>query len=168
MKVILQKDIINLGDAGDIKVVADGYARNFLLPNKLVILANDKSSKAINHQKRLIKIKKDKRQKDSQKVSDGLANLKLEFTMQSSEEGKLFGSITSTNISKKLKEEGFVIDKKKIQLETPIKQEGEFDVSIKLAEGLTATVKVNVVKDTVKEEVKEEEIKEEVKEEIEE
>jgi len=159
MKVILQKDVNNLGDAGDIKEVAGGYARNFLLPNKLVILANDKSSRAINHQKRLIKIKKEKRQKDSQKVSDALANLKLEFVMQSSEEGKLFGSITSMDIAKKLKEEGFSIDKKKIQLETSIKQEGEFDVSIKLAEGLTAKIKVNVAKDGA-EEVKEEKVEE--------
>lgn len=67
MKVILQKDIPNLGDAGDIKEVADGYARNFLLPKKLVIVANDSSKKAMEHQKRLIKVKKEKEGKKAKK-----------------------------------------------------------------------------------------------------
>ena len=69
MKVILQKDIPNLGDAGDIKEVAEGFARNYLLPKKLVIVANESSKKAIEHQKKLIKIKKDKRKKTSEELA---------------------------------------------------------------------------------------------------
>jgi len=147
MKVILQKDIANLGDAGDIKEVSDGYARNYLLPKKLVIIANESSKKAIEHQKKLIKIKKDKRKKESEKIAEGIKGIELTIPAQVGEEGKLFGSVTSMDIAKHLAEKGFNIDKRKILLESPIKHEGEYTVNIKLDEGLSATVKVNVVKE---------------------
>jgi large subunit ribosomal protein L9 len=147
MKVILQKDIPNLGDAGDIKDVADGYARNFLLPKKLVLLANESSKKAIEHQKKLIKLKKEKRKKESEKIFDSLNGMEISIGAQVGEEGKLFGSITSMDIAKKIKENGIEIDKRKILLEGSIRQEGEFDIAIKLEEGLNATIKVSVVKE---------------------
>ena len=147
MKVILQKDIPNLGDAGDIKDVADGYARNYLLPKKLVLLANESSKKAIEHQKKLIKLKKEKRKKESEKVFDSLNGMEITIGAQVGEEGKLFGSVTSMDIAEKIKEKGIEIDRRKIQLEGSIKQEGEFEVVIKLEEGLNATVKVSVVKE---------------------
>ena len=147
MKVILQKDIPSLGDAGDIKEVAEGFARNYLLPKKLVIIANDSSKKAIEHQKKLIKIKKDKRKKSSEQIAQSMSGVELTITAQVGEEGKLFGSVTSMDIAKHLKEKGFEIDKRKILLDAPIKQEGEFKISIKLEEGLTASVKVNVVRE---------------------
>jgi large subunit ribosomal protein L9 len=146
MKVILQKDIPNLGDAGDIKEVADGYARNFLLPKKLVIVANDSSKKAMEHQKRLIKVKKEKRRKEGEKIAGDLSGAVLTFAAQAGEEDKLFGSITSMDIASKLQEMGYKIDKKKVVLDNPIKKIGEFEVSIKLAEGLTSKVKVVVEK----------------------
>lgn len=147
MKVILQKDIPSLGDAGDIKEVAEGFARNYLLPKKLVIVANESSKKAIDHQKKLIKIKKDKRKKTSEQLASSMSGVELTIPAQVGEEGKLFGSITTMEIAKHLKEKGFEIDKRKILLDAPIKQEGEFKVSIKLEEGLTATVTVIVVKE---------------------
>ena len=147
MKVILQKDIPSLGDAGDIKEVAEGFARNYLLPKKLVIVANDSSKKAIEHQKKLIKIKKDKRKKSSEQIAQSMTGVELTITAQVGEEGKLFGSVTSMDIARSLREKGFEIDKRKILLDAPIKQEGEFNVSIKLEEGLTASVKVNVVRE---------------------
>ena len=147
MKVILQKDIPSLGDAGDIKEVAEGFARNYLLPKKLVITANESSKKAIEHQKKLIKIKKDKRKKTSEQIAQSMSDVELTITAQVGEEGKLFGSVTSMDIAKHLKEKGFEIDKRKILLDAPIKQEGEFQISIKLEEGLTASVKVNVVRE---------------------
>ena len=116
MKVILQKDIPNLGDAGDIKEVADGYARNFLLPKKLVIAANESSKKAMDHQKRLIKIKKEKRRKEGEKIAGDLSGAVLNFTAQAGDEDKLFGSITSMDIATKLQEMGYKIDKRKIVL----------------------------------------------------
>ncbi len=147
MKVILQKDIPNLGDAGDIKEVAEGFARNYLLPKKMVIVANESSKKAIDHQMKLIKIKKDKRKKTSEQLAASMSEIEITIAAQVGEEGKLFGSITSMDIAKELKIKGFDIDKRKIQLDSPIKSEGEFKVSIKLEEGLSATVKVIVVKE---------------------
>jgi len=147
MKVILQKDIPSLGDAGDIKEVAEGYARNYLLPKKLVIVANESSKKAIDHQMKLIKIKKDKRKKTSEQLAASMSNIEITIPAQVGEEGKLFGSITSMDIAKELKAKGFDIDKRKILLDSPIKSEGEFKVAIKLEEGLSATVKVIVVKE---------------------
>ncbi len=147
MKVILQKDIPNLGDAGDIKDVADGYARNYLLPRKLVIPANESSKKAVDHQNRLIKIKKEKRKKISEKQMESLEGLEIIMKVQVGEEGKLFGSVTSMDIAKKLNEQGLDIDKRKIVLHNPIKQEGEYEVPIKLDEGVTATVKITVEKE---------------------
>jgi large subunit ribosomal protein L9 len=147
MKVILQKDIPSLGDAGDIKEVAEGFARNYLLPKKLVIVANESSKKAIDHQMKLIKIKKDKRKKTSEQLAASMSDVEITISAKVGEEGKLFGSITSMDIAKELKEKGFDIDKRKILLDAPIKSEGEFKIEIKLEEGLTATVKVNVVKE---------------------
>ena len=147
MKVILQQDIPNLGDAGDIKDVAPGYARNYLLPRNMVILANASSQKAVEHQNRIIKIKKTKRQKESEKLMEKINGLELTFKVQVGEDEKLFGSVTSMDIQKQLKQAGYSIDKRKINLESPIKQLGEEEVSIKLDEGLTATVKVLVEKE---------------------
>jgi len=147
MKVILQKDIPNLGEAGDVKDVAAGYARNFLLPRKLVIPADDSNSRAVEHQTRLIRIKKEKRRKQSEVIAEKIKGLTLTFTAQVGEEDKLFGSITSMDIAKKLKENGYEIDKRKIHLDTPIKKTGEHTISIKLDDGLTADIIVNVEKE---------------------
>lgn len=146
MKVILQKDIANLGDAGDIKEVAEGYARNYLIPKNLVIVANESSKKAMEHQKKLIRIKKEKRKKESQTLADSMKGVELVIPAQVGEEGKLFGSITSMDIAKHLADKGFTVDKRKILLENPIKQEGEFTIPVKLDEGLNTAVKVTVVK----------------------
>lgn len=147
MKVILQKDIPSLGDAGDVKDVSDGYARNYLLPRKLVILADESSRRAAEHQKKLIKVKKEKRKKQSEKIAESLAGMELTLAVQVGEEGKLFGSVTAMDISKKLKEKGFEIDKRKIVIETPIKHEGEYTVKIKLDEGQSPEIKVIVGKE---------------------
>lgn len=147
MKVILQKDIPSLGDAGDVKEVSDGYARNYLLPRKLVIVADESSKRAAEHQKKLIKVKKEKRKKQSEKIAESLAGIELTLAVQVGEEGKLFGSVTAMDISKKLKEKGFDIDKRKIVIESPIKQEGEYNVKIKLDEGQSPEIKVIVGKE---------------------
>ncbi|TAL36564.1 MAG: 50S ribosomal protein L9 [Spirochaetes bacterium] len=147
MKVILQKDIPSLGEAGDIKDVSEGYARNFLLPKKMVILANDSSQKAIEHQKKLIKIKKDKRKKQSEKLVEALTALEIKIGAQVGEEEKLFGSVTTMDIARKLKELGHVVDKRKILLEEPIRKTGDYEVSIKLEEGMIAKIKVSVMKE---------------------
>lgn len=147
MKVILQKDIPSLGEAGDIKDVSDGYARNFLLPKKLVLVANDSSQKAAVHQKKLIKIKKDKRKKLSETLMEALSALDIQIGAQVGEEEKLFGSVTSMDIARKLKELGHEVDRRKIHLDEPIKKLGEYKVPVKLDEGVTASLKVTVFKE---------------------
>ncbi|TFH40574.1 MAG: 50S ribosomal protein L9 [Chrysiogenales bacterium] len=147
MKVILQKDVPNLGDAGDIKDVANGYARNYLLPRKLVIVADESSKKVMEHQSRLIKVKKEKRKKLSEKIAGGLTGIELKIPAQVGEEGKLFGSVTAMDISKALKDKGFDIDKRKILIENPIKQTGEYAVKIKLDEGQSPEIRVIVEKE---------------------
>lgn len=147
MKVILQKDIPNLGEAGDVKEVAEGFARNYLLPKKLVIPYNESSAKAIEHQKKLVKIKKEKRKKEGQKLVEALSNVALTIAAQVGEEDKLFGSVTAIDIAQKLSQMGYSIDKRKIMLPEPIKKAGEHEVKIKLDEGLSATIKVTVVKE---------------------
>ena len=147
MKVILQKDILNLGDAGDVKTVAAGYARNYLLPQKLVIPFNESSKKAMDHQTHLIKVKKDKRRKESEKIADAFSNIEIKIIAKVGEEDKLFGSVTTTDIAKKLKEAGYDIDKRRIHLDDHIKTLGEHKVTIKLEEGLSSTIKVVVEKE---------------------
>lgn len=147
MKVILQKDVVNLGDAGDVKEVADGFARNFLLPKKLVIVYSEENGKTIAHQKHLIKVKKEKRKKESEKVADSLKGVELNFKLKAGEEDKLFGSVTSNDIAQKLAEAGHAIDKRKILLEENIKTVGTFEVAVKLEEGVTANVKIIVDKE---------------------
>lgn len=147
MKVILQKDVLNVGEAGDIKDVSDGFARNFLIPKKLVVLANASTSKAVEHQKRLIKMRKDKRKKECQNVLDSVNGLEITIKAKVGEEDKLFGSVTTMDIAAKLKEKGFTIDKRRIMLEEPIKHAGEFDVTLKLDEGFAAKIKVIVEKE---------------------
>lgn len=147
MRVILQKDVQNLGEAGDIKEVAEGFARNFLLPKKLVIPYNESSAKAIEHQKKLVKIKKEKRKKEGQKLVEALSSVALTIGVQVGEDEKLFGSVTAIDIADKLAQMGYTIDKRKIVLPEPIKKAGEHEVKIKLEEGLTATIKVSVVKE---------------------
>ncbi len=147
MKVILQKDIQSLGEAGDIKEVSEGYARNFLLPKKLVIPANESSQRAIEHQKKLIKIKKDKRRKHSEGLVAALSAVELKIGAQVGEGEKLFGSVTTMDIARRLKDLGHVVDKRKILLEEPIKKLGDYEISIKLDEGVTAKIKVSVMQE---------------------
>jgi large subunit ribosomal protein L9 len=147
MKVILQKDIPNLGDAGDVKNVAAGYARNYLLPKKLVILFNESSKKAIDHQKHLIKVKKDKRRKESEKVAEAFKGIEVKISAKVGEEDKLFGSITALDIARKLKDSGHEIDKRRIHIDDAIKTLGEHTVTVKLDEGLSAPLKVIVEKE---------------------
>ncbi|HNU90956.1 MAG TPA: 50S ribosomal protein L9 [Spirochaetota bacterium] len=147
MKVILQKDIPNLGEAGDIKEVSNGYARNYLLPRKLVLLASDSSRKAVEHQKKLIKIKKEKRKKQSETLMEALSALEIQIGAQVGEEEKLFGSVTSMDIARRLKELGHEVDRRKIHLDEPIKRLGEYRVPVKLDDGVTANIKVTVFKE---------------------
>jgi len=147
MKVILHKDVPNLGDAGEIKDVADGYARNFLLPRKLVSIANAGSTKAIEHQQKLITLRLEKRNKEMQTLSDEISKISsVDITVRVGAKRKLFGSVTNQNISHALKEKGFSIDKRKIDTD-PIRALGSYKIRVKLTDKIIVPLTVNVLGD---------------------
>lgn len=146
MKVILQKDVSNLGDAGDLKEVADGYARNFLLPNRLAIRANEGSAKVIEHQRKLAAMKKDKRVKSMKEIATLIESKEFQVFAKVGENDKLFGSVTSIDIASALKKEGIEVDKRKIEIPEHIKSLGNYQVKLKLTDGITTIIKLKVEK----------------------
>jgi len=145
MEVILKEDIPNVGKMGEVVRVRDGYARNYLLPRGLVLVADKKTLKTFEHQKREVASQKDRVVKQSQTLADKLAQISLTMPVKAGEEGKLFGSVTNIDIEKALKAKGFDVDRRKIQLDVPIKTLGDFEVPVRLAADVTANVKVSVV-----------------------
>jgi large subunit ribosomal protein L9 len=145
MKVILKEDVRNIGTMGQIVDVADGFARNFLVPKGLAVDANVKNVRALEHAKKIIQEKAKKIRLQAQELSDKIANMTVEIKAKSGEEGKLFGSVTSMDIAEQLKKEGLDIDKKKIVLDEPIKRLGAHSVGIKLHSDVTTQVTVQVV-----------------------
>jgi large subunit ribosomal protein L9 len=148
VEVILKEDIANLGKMGEVVRVRDGYARNYLLPHQLVVIANKKNLKAFEHQKRVLATQRERALKEAQSFGDKLSALTLTIPVKAGEEGKLFGSVTNMDIEKALLASGFEIERRKIHLEEPIKTLGEYQVPVRLAADLTANVKVAVVAET--------------------
>lgn len=151
MKVILQKTVMNLGDAGEIKDVAPGYAMNFLIPQKLVIPATASSRKHLAHQQRLMKLKTEKRMAELKDIAGKLEGKELEIKVKVGRGNRLFGSVTPIDISRLLGEEGYQIDKRKIEIGQPIKETGVRKIEIKLGPGLTSHIKLNIVSDGTRE-----------------
>ncbi len=145
MKVILKEDVKNLGKMGDIITVAEGHARNFLLPKKLAVEALTENIKALEHQKKMIQEKAKKVKNASQDLANRISSLTLSIKAKAGEEDKIFGSITSMDIAAALKNEGIDIDKKKISLEEPIKRLGSYAVSIKIHTEISAQLNISVV-----------------------
>jgi large subunit ribosomal protein L9 len=145
MEVILKEDVTNLGKIGEVVRVRDGYARNYLLPRGLVLVANKKNIKAFEHQKKLVTDQKQKTMRRAQAVADELAGVSLTIRMRTGEEGKLFGSVTNIQIEKALKARGLDVDRRKIHLDEPIKTLGEYEIPIRLSADLTVPLKLAVV-----------------------
>lgn len=144
MKVILKKDIPNLGRSGDIKEVKNGYARNYLLPNDLVMSATAKTAKQQLFLEKMQERKIAKRKKTAQEMATTLQNKEIRVTVKTGEDGKLFGSVTNIHIQRVLEAEGFLVDKKVIQLEDPIKHLGEYNITLKLYEGVQTGIRLFV------------------------
>ena len=144
VNIILQENVEGLGVIGDQVAVKPGYARNYLVPKGLAIIANEKNVKELEHQKRQLTRKLEKVTQDAQAMKSRIESVRCEFVQRAGEEGKLFGSVTSMDIDGKLKDAGIEIDRKKIQLPEPIKTLGEHVVSIKLEAGVVAELKVVV------------------------
>ncbi len=145
MEVILKEDIANVGKIGDVVRVRDGYARNYLLPRGLVLVANKKNLKAFEHQKKIVADQKQKIQRQNQAVADQLAGVVLVIGMKVGEEGRLFGSVTNMQIEKALKAKGISVERRKIHLTEPIKMVGDYEVPIRLSADVTVALKVSVV-----------------------
>jgi len=145
MKVILKEDVRNIGTMGQIVDVADGYARNFLVPKGLAVEANVKNIRALEHAKKTIQEKAKKIRGQAQDLSDKIANMTIVIKAKSGEEGKLFGSVTSMDIAEQMKNQGIDIDKKKIVIEEPIKRLGLYSVGIKLHSDVASQVTLQVI-----------------------
>jgi len=145
MQVILREDIDKLGKIGDLVKVADGYARNFLVPGKKAIEATPKNLNAMNHAKKMVSDRIRKLKKEAAADADRIKALVVTITAKVGEEGKLFGSVTSMDIAEAAKAQGVIIDKRKIVLEEPIKRLGDFTITVKLHADVTADFKVSVV-----------------------
>ncbi len=146
MKVILQKDINGLGDAGEVKEVKDGYARNYLLPRKLVLPAHAGSARAVQHQQRLLSFKAERRKKAMQELAGKMESVQeVEVGVMVGAKKKLFGSVTPLMVARALEEKGYTIDKRKIELPDSIRALGTYKAKIKLAEGISVPLSINVV-----------------------
>ena len=148
MEVILKEDIVNLGKIGELVRVRDGYARNYLLPRGLVLIANKKNLKTFDHQKKLVADQKQKTMRQAQSAADQLTGISLVIPMKVGEEGRLFGSVTNIQIEKALKAKGLNVDRRKIHLDEPIKTAGDYEVPVRLAADLTVPLKLSVVSDS--------------------
>lgn len=144
MKVILNENIETLGHIGDIVKVAPGYARNYLLPKKLAVLATDNNAKALEHTKRQMAYKKNKALEAAKNLGAKLEALSIALSHRAGDEGKLFGAVTNMEIAAYLKANGFEIDRKSIVLSDAIKNTGEYSVAVKIHPEVTATLKVTV------------------------
>ncbi len=149
MEVILKEDVAKLGHRGDVVKVAEGYGRNYLLPRKLAIEATP-GNRAVIEQMKAAALRRSAREKaDAESLAGQFDGVALTFYRRAGEGDHLFGSVTSSDIGEELEARGFNVDRRKIQLDQPIKTVGEFTVPIKLHRDVTTTVKVKVERETV-------------------
>jgi large subunit ribosomal protein L9 len=146
VKVILLEEMPSLGKAGDAVKVAEGYGRNYLIPQKKAIEATSKNIKVWEHQKNLLIDKISKVKKETETLAEKIEGISCTISKQTGEEDKLFGSVTSMDIEESLKGEGIEIDRKKILLDEPIKKLGVYTIPIKLHPEVIANLKLWVVK----------------------
>lgn len=147
MKVILRKNFEQLGKVGDVVNVKDGYARNYLIPRQIAYQATAGNIRALEEEKKQIKKKEAKELDDAQKLSLELEKVSVTIPVTVGEEDKIFGTVTSQMIADSLKEKGFDIDKRKIEITEPIKSLGIYSVAVKLHANISATVKTWVVRE---------------------
>jgi large subunit ribosomal protein L9 len=145
MEVILREHIDNLGRRGEIVKVADGYARNFLLPRKLALLATEGNKKQIERERVKFEVKEAEEQKIAEAQRDRLANVEVVIARRVGETEALYGSVTAADIAEALAAKGIELDRRKLQLPDPIKKIGDVEVPVKLHRDVTAQLKVRVV-----------------------
>ncbi len=151
MRVIILQDVENLGKKGDVKEVADGYARNFLLPNKLVKLATNAALEELEKIQDLEAKKAEEALKHMQEIVSQIDGQEIEILVKIKETGEIYGSVTPFKISQALKKKGFDIKKTQVILKEPIKKTGEHPVTINFDHGLEAEIKAIIVEEPKKE-----------------
>jgi large subunit ribosomal protein L9 len=144
MKVILTEEIRGLGTRGDVVTVKDGYARNYLLPKNLAQEASTSNLKAIEHQRRKWDLLAQEEKNAAQKQADRVKGVKIRIEKRVGEHGQLFGSVTANEIADALMEKGIEVDKRRIELGSPIKNVGMHDVEVRLHRDVTASIQVEV------------------------
>ena len=146
MQVILKTNVEKLGREGDVVTVADGYARNYLVPRNLAIEATERNRRTLEHEDRMASARAAKEKRDAEKLATELASLSCTISVQAGENDRLFGSVTALDIAAALEEQDIQIDRRKIILDEPIKELGVFTVPAKIHPDVTADIKVWVVK----------------------
>lgn len=149
MEIILKETIDTLGQEGEIVKVKNGYARNYLIPQKKAVLVNAHALGLLEKEKQAIEARLAQQQKDAEKITAQLADKIVTITKRVGDENRLFGSVTSSDIVAGLEEAGVKVDKKNIVLKEPIKQLGEYNVSIKVGFQATANIAVQVIPETI-------------------
>jgi large subunit ribosomal protein L9 len=147
MQIILQEDIDKLGHRGDVVTVKSGYARNFLLPNKLAIEANPGNMKALERIRATMAKRTATELEAAQKHAEALKGVTVKFARKTGENDQMFGSVTTGDVAEALTAQGFEVDKRQVQLKDPLKSIGEFPVTVKVFRDVTAEVNVHVEKE---------------------
>jgi large subunit ribosomal protein L9 len=147
MKVILTENIASLGEIGEVVNVAPGYARNFLLPKGIALEATGKNVRELEHKKRVLAMKREKVRQEMMSLAEKLNQVRLVMRRKVSEEEKLYGSVSASDITAALAEQGFDIQRKDLLLEQPVKQIGEFTVPVRVHAQISANIKLVVEKE---------------------
>jgi large subunit ribosomal protein L9 len=147
MEIILRERVEKLGTKGDVVKVSDGYARNYLLPKKLAVLATPANMKQIEQEKAAAVRREANEKQETEALAQQLSKLSLEVSRKVGENDVLYGSVTSMDIAELLEAKGFTVDRRKIDLPEPIKSLGQHDVPIKLHREVTAFIKVEVIRE---------------------
>ena len=149
LELILREDVAHLGRRGDVIQVKNGYARNYLLPRKLAVPLTEGNRKAVEQQKAAALRHEVSEKSEAEQLAAMLASLTLTITRKAGETGALFGSVTSLDVGEALQQQGYEIDRRKILLEEPLKQLGEYQVPLRLHREVTASITVQVVAEPV-------------------
>ncbi|MEJ6951966.1 50S ribosomal protein L9 [Natronospora cellulosivora (SeqCode)] len=147
MKVILKKDVKNIGKKGEVANVSDGYARNFLIPKGLVEEATKSTMNELKHKSKVEKRKEEEKLKEAKELASKLEKEKFEVSVKAGENGRLFGSVTNKDIATAVKKAGYKIDKRKINLDEYIKAIGVHKVKVKIYDNVDATLTVKVIEE---------------------
>lgn len=144
MRVILREDVSSLGRSGEVVSVKDGFGRNYLLPRKLAVLANEKNIRQLDHERAVIEARQAKLKGEAQTQAKGLEAVQVKIIRKVGEQDKLYGSVTALDIAEALAAQGQKVDRRHIHLPEPIKALGTFDVEIRLHHDVQAMIKVEV------------------------